>query len=123
MLFRPVRWLALFVTLIVSPLVALPAFAHAILEQSQPANGATIPVGKTAFTLTFNSRIDQARSKLTLTAPDQSVQVLAIADSTAPNILTTTADLVPGRYTLRWQVLSVDGHITRGQFSITVAGN
>jgi hypothetical protein len=106
-----------------SPLIALPAFAHAILESSEPANGATIPAGKTPFTLTFNSRIDQARSKVTLTAADQSQQVLPLAESTAPNILTSSADLAPGRYVLRWQVLSVDGHITRGQFAITVAGN
>jgi hypothetical protein len=111
------------IALLVSSVLTYPAMAHAILEQSQPANGATIPAGATSFTLTFNSRIDQGRSLLTLTAPDQSKQMLAIGDATAPNLLTTSATLVPGRYVLHWQVLSVDGHITRGQFSFSVSGN
>jgi hypothetical protein len=110
-------------TLLASSIFVYPALAHAILEQSQPANGATVAPGATTFTLTFNSRIDQGRSLLTLTAPDQSKQTLTIGAATAPNLLTTTATLVPGRYVLHWQVLSVDGHITRGQFSFTATGN
>jgi len=28
--------------------------------------------------------------------------------------------LAPGKYTLRWQALAVDGHITRGEVPFTV---
>jgi hypothetical protein len=32
----------------------------------------------------------------------------------------TTATLTPGPYVLRWQVLAIDGHITRGDVTFTV---
>jgi methionine-rich copper-binding protein CopC len=39
----------------------------------------------------------------------------------APNELRTDAGaLAPGSYTLRWQALSSDGHITHGQIAFTV---
>ena len=34
--------------------------------------------------------------------------------------MTTAAELQPGEYTVRWQVLAVDGHITRGDVPFTV---
>ena len=42
---------------------------HAILMQSQPAAGASVPAGKVDMSFRYNSRIDRARSRLTLTAP------------------------------------------------------
>jgi methionine-rich copper-binding protein CopC len=35
-------------------------------------------------------------------------------------VLHATAHLAPGNYTIRWQVLAVDGHITRGDVPFTV---
>jgi len=37
-----------------------------------------------------------------------------------PDILAAHLDLTPGSYVLRWQVLAVDGHITRGDVPFTV---
>ncbi len=34
--------------------------------------------------------------------------------------MTSATDLRPGDYTVRWQVLAVDGHITRGDVPFTV---
>jgi methionine-rich copper-binding protein CopC len=97
--------------------------AHAILEASQPAAGATVPVGSVALKLRFNSRIDRTRSRLTLTKPDQDKAALPIDLDGPPDILSTTVTLTPGAYSVRWQVLAVDGHITRGDLSFTVSGN
>ena len=41
-------------------------------------------------------------------------------DSHRPDLLTGRAELVPGSYVLHWQVLAVDGHITRGDVPFTV---
>jgi methionine-rich copper-binding protein CopC len=46
--------------------------------------------------------------------------VLTIAASSMSNELSTAADLAPGQYTLRWQALALDGHITRGDLPFTV---
>jgi methionine-rich copper-binding protein CopC len=99
-----------------------PASAHALLLDSRPASGATVPAGHVAFLLRYNSRIDAARSRLTLTAPDGAVSVLPIAPAGPPDVLAAEADLPAGSYSLRWQVLAADGHITRGDvpFTLTV---
>ena len=104
--------------------VALPASgqAHAILEASEPSAGGTVHAGAIALKLRFNSRIDRARSRLTLTAPDQTRSSPPIDPEGPPDLLTATVVLTPGSYVLRWQVLAVDGHITRGDVPFTVTG-
>ena len=98
------------------------AEAHAILEDSTPKPDAAILAGATVLTLRFNSRIDRARSRFTLTRPDRVKITLPIDPSGPPEILTAAAALTPGAHTLRWQVLAIDGHITRGDLAFTVTG-
>ena len=96
------------------------AHAHAIVVESTPAVGAEVPGPDVAVTLHYNNRIDKARSRLTLLVGDKPVK-LAIDSDGAPDILTTRATgLTPGTYRLRWQVLALDGHITRGEIPFTV---
>jgi hypothetical protein len=101
--------------------VSTAASAHAILVESAPATGGTVAAGHVAFRLRYNSRIDRTRSKLTLTRSDGTQVPLPVAAADAPDLLTATVNLAPGAYVLRWQVLAVDGHITRGDvpFSVT----
>ena len=102
--------------------LAAPAFAHAIVVAAEPAVGAVVHGPKMQIMLRFNSRIDAERSRLTLTAPDGSARALMPAPSDAPDTLIAGVDgLASGSYRLRWQVLAVDGHITRGDIPFTVA--
>ena len=110
--------LMILLVLVLAPISA--ARAHAILLDSTPAVNATIAGPRVAFTLRYNSRIDHQRSRLTLTLPDRSTKVLPIAESSPEDELLTSAELSPGAYSLRWQVLAVDGHITRGDVPFTV---
>lgn len=107
--------------LLAAALLALPgtAFAHAILVESQPAAGSTVPAGQTAIVLRYNSRIDQARSRLTLHGSNAEM-VLPLQPANAPDALASQAELTPGQYVVRWQVLAVDGHITRGEVRFAV---
>ena len=99
----------------------VPAFAHAILLKSVPAANAVVAQPTTNISLTFNSKIDGRRSRLTLIGPDGSEQTIAMAPQNTPDTLTAAArDLKSGDYRLRWQVLAVDGHITRGEISFRV---
>lgn len=113
-------WVVLFLGLVSA---AMPAAAHAILMDSVPAVNATAKGPDIAIDLRFNSRIDHKRSRLTLTLPDQSQQVLPIDIDGPDDRLDTKATLQPGTYTLRWQVLAIDGHITRGDVPFAVGGN
>jgi methionine-rich copper-binding protein CopC len=100
----------------------LPAAAHAILVASQPAIGGSVPAGPIAFDLHYNSRIDRPRSRLTLYHPDHRQSVLPIAADGTLDEIKTAATLSPGAYVLRWQVLAIDGHITRGDIPFSVTG-
>lgn len=116
MLRRPVLCLPALIALLLPP----AAHAHAILEDSNPPPGGTVPSGTVDLRLRYNSRIDHGRSRLTLTRPDRTREVLPIAAGTSPDIVATQATLTPGAYVLRWQVLAVDGHITRGDLPFNV---
>lgn len=102
-------------------LSAGPSLAHAILVESAPAIEAQIPPGDTAIRLRFNSRLDRGRSRLTLIRADRTIQILPIAPEGTDDLLLTTVPLSPGTYIVRWQVLAIDGHITRGDVPFTVA--
>ena len=104
-------------------LVALPhgALGHAIIVSSQPATGAIVAEGPLAIHLRFNSRIDHSRSRLTLLAPDGGQQALTAAPDSRPDGFDAEAKASSsGQWHLRWQVLSVDGHITRGDIPFSV---
>lgn len=96
------------------------ASAHAILEESAPPAGSSVKAGGLDLKFRYNSRIDQGRSRLTLIRPDHSRDTVAIAPDGPPDIIAAHLDLTPGDYVVRWQVLAVDGHITRGDVPFTV---
>jgi hypothetical protein len=97
------------------------AIAHAIVIKSSPAADAVVPAGNVPVHLQFNSRIDRDRSKVTLIGAGGTEQRLAPAADSLPDALDAEAKgLSPGAWRLRWQVLSVDGHITRGDIPFTV---
>lgn len=100
--------------------VSLSASAHAILVDSTPKPNGTLTAGHAALVFKYNSKIDQHRSRLTLVGPDHSEAVLTIDTKSKSNELDSSADLVPGSYTVHWQALALDGHITRGDVPFTV---
>jgi copper resistance protein C len=97
------------------------AFAHAVLVSSTPKAHETVHGPSLDIDLKFNSRVDGARSSLSVVSSDGSVKALSLSKQVEPNELVARAQLSAGNYTLRWQALAVDGHITRGQIPFTVA--
>jgi len=95
--------------------------AHAILKASSPASGGSVTRSEVPVKLTFNVRVDAARSKLQLLMPDASTVDLPIVEAPSPDTLVSKlSGLKPGVYTIRWQVLAPDGHISRGEIPFTV---
>lgn len=103
-------------------LTSNPAAAHAILEASQPTANGSVPAGTIQLRLRYNSRIDRTRSVLTLIRPDKTRMPVAIDPDGPPEAINANLDLPRGAYVMRWQVLAIDGHITRGDLPFTVAG-
>ena len=96
--------------------------AHGILLTSTPKANEIVTGPKVVLSLTFNSRVDQGRSTLILEKSDHSSFAVPVTvDKSSPEKLTGMAlSLAPGAYQLRWQVLAVDGHITRGELPFQV---
>ncbi len=69
--------------------------------------------------LKFDSRVDSTRSHLDLVMPDGKSKSLP-ASAPGDAELAAHATLAPGKYIIRWQALSTDGHITRGEIPFTV---
>ena len=114
---RPILLAALFAGAAPAP----GALAHAILVGSEPGMRATVAPGPADVVLRFNSRIDPARLRLVLVRPDRTEAILPLRDDAPPNALQARAETsAPGDHVLRWQVLAVDGHITRGELPFTV---
>jgi len=99
------------------------AEAHAIIVSAQPAVNSTVARGTMPIRLLFNSRIDVAHSRLSLQRPDGKVENVGLASGAADDSLAGLANVqAEGRWTLHWLVLSLDGHITRGEVSFFVRG-
>ena len=97
------------------------ALAHAHLVSSTPAAGATVHAGNVAIELHFNSRVDAQHSTVGIEIAGGSGQAAIVHDTpSSETTLNAHATLPPGAYTIRWQALSTDGHITRGEIPFTV---
>jgi methionine-rich copper-binding protein CopC len=100
----------------VANLASRVAWAHAVLLSAQPGENSTVAGPDVAVLLKYNSRVDKQHSTLTLLAPDGKVEKVAIGGQPAPGLLSAKlTGLVKGAYELRWQVLAIDGHVTRGK--------
>ncbi len=84
------------------------AQAHALLVSSKVEGQDVI--------LRYNGRVDATRSRLTLLKTDGSEgqKIDCEAGEDLATLKGHLGALAPGSYTLRWEVLSVDGHISRG---------
>jgi methionine-rich copper-binding protein CopC len=99
------------------------AAAHAIIIESQPAPNAMIRATETPLQLRFNSRIDVKRSRVTVSGPGRASAPSSVQldETDQPDrMVGRLAGLRPGDYKIRWQVLAVDGHITRGEIPFRV---
>ncbi|OZI40485.1 hypothetical protein CEG14_01580 [Bordetella genomosp. 1] len=99
------------------------AWAHAHLKQSTPAAGSAA-ASPAAISATFTEGLEPAFSTLAVTGADGRAVDLGKA-APAPGddktlVLPVRQALPAGAYTVQWQVLSKDGHKTRGDWKFTV---
>ena len=97
--------------------------AHSLLVRSEPGRNATVTRAPGRVRLWFGERIEPAYAKLSVWS-ENGKQVDAgdaAVDSNDQALLSvSTPNLGPGRYTARFRVLSVDGHVVESSFAFTV---
>jgi methionine-rich copper-binding protein CopC len=99
------------------------ASAHASLKASDPLAGSTVATAPKQISLTFNEKIEQAFSTVTLNDSTGKAVTTAKAkvDADNPAVLRLeTPTLAAGAYTVKWAVAGHDGHRRTGEFSFTV---
>jgi methionine-rich copper-binding protein CopC len=112
---------AIFLIAVLMAAVPRVALAHAVLVSSTPQKNAAVSGPDITFSLKYNSRVDGARSALSLLKPDGKIERIGGLTQPLPDVVSATEHgLGKGAYVLRWQVLSSDGHITRGEVPFQV---
>ncbi len=101
--------------------LATAVYGHAILLSANPTKDQAVQGNDVQIDLRFNSRVDAKRSRITLVVPGGGTRPLTIDDQAPPESLKSQVHgLKSGSYTLQWQVLAVDGHISRGEIPFKV---
>ncbi|MRV73509.1 copper homeostasis periplasmic binding protein CopC [Duganella sp. FT92W] len=104
-------------------LVAPLASAHAVLKSSAPQAGAVLAAAPRDITLTFNEKIEEAFSSITVTRGDGGAVTTGKAkpDSANPAVMHVEVPaLTAGDYSVKWAVAGHDGHRRTGEFKFTV---
>lgn len=93
------------------------AAAHTMLIASDPAANTTLGAPPASVTLTFNEDLDASFAAVTVLGADQTNWVAAAPQIRQRQLHTTLMSSVPaGRYTVRYRVVSGDGHQVTGSF-------
>lgn len=102
---------------------AAPAFAHAVLEGTDPGSGATVQRSPKDISLSFSEPVeaslgairvfDSRASRIDVGSPEH-------PGGTASKVQVSTPDLDDGTYVVTWRVISADSHPVRGAFTFTV---
>ena len=100
------------------------AGAHGILERTDPRVGSTVKAPPAQVRLWFTGALEPAYSRVqVLDAAGTRVDLDGGALDPDNRVLLRVSipALVPGRYRVKWRVLSVDSHVTEGEFTFGVA--
>ncbi len=103
---------------------ASAAFAHAELQESNPAEGAVLSDLPPTLALTFGEDLltlgDESVNEITLTNPNGTAIELVGSTVEGPVIkaeISSTEPVVLGRYVIAYRVVSADGHPVKGEIS------
>ncbi|WP_314586373.1 CopD family protein [Paenibacillus terrigena] len=95
--------------------------AHAQIQRSSPAAESELSSAPREIRITYTENINGDLSAATLwTESGDSVSVKLSTENDNVLILTPSSDLADGVYKVKWQVLSVDTHVTEGSFRFAV---
>lgn len=100
------------------------AGAHAFLDRAEPRVGGKVHTPPAQITLWFTERLEPAYSRVKVV--DESGRQVDKADATVDTadarvLRASLPPLAPGTYKVIWRVLSVDTHVTEGDFTFRVA--
>jgi methionine-rich copper-binding protein CopC len=111
------------ITLAALAMTTALAFAHAKLQASAPADGATVTTTPTELRLKYNEPVEVAMSTIKITGPgDAAVATDKVAADPSDDkaLVQALPKLAPGEYRVQWNTMGHDGHHTKGEIRFTV---
>ncbi|MGJ0509512.1 MAG: copper resistance CopC family protein [Methylocystis sp.] len=108
--------------LVAAFLMAGSALAHSFLVEATPSSKDHVATSPKTIKLRFGGGVEPKYSKLTVENADG--KVLGEGSIGVPDkpreLSMDSPDLAPGKYVVRYRVLSVDGHVVEGNYEFTV---
>lgn len=101
---------------------ASSSFAHSFLVDATPSSKEHVATPPKTIKLRFGGGVEPEYSKITVETSDG--KVLGEGNTGVPGkpreLTANAPDLAPGKYIVRYRVLSSDGHIVEGNYEFTV---
>ncbi|WP_395400930.1 copper resistance protein CopC [Pseudoduganella sp. UC29_106] len=110
---------ALLAAILASPFAA----AHATLKASNPQAGAVLATAPPEVSLTFNEKVEEAFSSITVNAADGKPVTAQKSRVDSQDHAVLRLELPPlnaGEYAVKWAAAGHDGHRRTGDFKFTV---
>ncbi|THJ22124.1 MAG: copper resistance protein CopC [Nitrospira sp. CG24E] len=102
-----------------------PVLAHAALVKTEPPRRAVLAKAPSQVQLWFNEEIESAYASLVVldTGKNPVTEVKPqLALDNQKSIVLPLPELTPGKYSVKFRVLSLDGHVIQSSFDFTVKG-
>jgi copper resistance protein C len=100
-------------------MISATAFAHTVLTEATPGDGAMIKQGPAHINLTFNGPVKLV--KLELMGVGHEMPTNFESNGEAKNAyMIETPGMHPGAFTVNWAVIGEDGHTVADSYSFTV---
>ena len=101
-----------------------PALAHAMLVKAEPARRAALTKAPSQVRLWFNEEIEKDYASLAVQDAAKAAPVTQtkphVAADDPKSIVLPLPELEAGKYTVKFRVLSVDGHVVDSSYDFTV---
>lgn len=117
-----------FMPLVLAVLLAMglpvtTALAHSMLTKAEPPRRAVLTKSPTQVRLWFNEKLEGDYASLVV-LDDKKRPITEMKPVLAPDdpksIILPLPELQPGKYSVKFRVLSVDGHVVESSFDFTV---
>jgi copper resistance protein C len=96
------------------------SWAHAFVDHAEPAVGSQVHVPPAHVKIWFTEKLEPALSKIKVFDPsgrEIDKGDVKIDQSNAALLTVSLPELKPGKYKVEWRAVSVDTHVTTGNFT------
>jgi copper transport protein len=115
-----VRLITALAAVVAALVLPAAAFAHATLLQTFPVNGAVLAKAPTAVTVTFDDTVRVGKGNAAVDNETQGSVVAGKASAHGRDLTIPLKPLADGAYSVRWSIVSEDGHREEGVLAFAV---